>query len=37
MVNYHPAKFGDYRRSGSRDIVVSICHVILQDHVIEVL
>ena len=27
------AKFGDHRHYGSGDIMVLVCHVILQDHV----
>ena len=36
-VNYHPAKFGGHRHSGSRDIIVFVCHVTLQDDVIKAL
>ena len=36
-VHYHLAKFFGHRPFGSRDIMVSICHVILQDHVIKTL
>ena len=32
-VSQHPAKFGDHRHSGSGDIMVLICHVISQGHV----
>ena len=35
MVTYQPAKFGDYMHCGSEDIVILVCHVILQDHVIK--
>ena len=35
MVSYHPAKFGGNRHFGSEDVMVSICHVISQDHVIQ--
>ena len=34
MVSYTHAKFGDHRHCGSGDIMVSVRHVILQDHVI---
>ena len=37
QVSYHPAKFGGYRHSGSGDIMVFVCHVTLQDHVIKAL
>ena len=33
-VSYHPAKFGDYRQSGSGDIMILACHVTMQDQVI---
>ena len=33
-VNYHSAKFGGYWRSGSGNIMVLVCHVILLDYVI---
>ena len=36
-VSYHPAKFSGYRHSGSRNIMIFVCHVTLQDHVIKVL
>ena len=36
-MSYHPTEFGGHRHSGSRDIMVFVCHVILQDHVIRVL
>ena len=31
MLSYHPAKLGGYRHRGSEDIMVLICHVIVQD------
>ena len=34
-MSYHPAKFGGLRHFDSEDIVISVCHVILQDHVIK--
>ena len=34
MVSHQPAKFGDQRSYGSRDMYL-ICHVISQDHVIK--
>ena len=33
-VSYHPANFGGHRQCGSRDIMVLVCHVISQDHLI---
>ena len=33
MVGYHSVKFGGHRHSDSGDMVVSVCHVISQDHV----
>ena len=30
----HPAKFGGQKRCGSKDIMILVCHVTLQDHVI---
>ena len=30
-LSYHSAKFAVHRHSGSRDIMVLVCHVILQD------
>ena len=33
--NYHHIKFRDHRHSGSGDMVVLVCHVILQNHVIK--
>ena len=35
MIRYYPVKFGGHRHSDSRDKVVLVCHVILQDHVIK--
>ena len=32
--SYHSAKFGGHQHCGSGDIVVLVCHVILQDHMI---
>ena len=34
-VNYHPAKFGGHRHYGNGDIVVLVCHITSQDHVIK--
>ena len=31
MVSHTPAKFGGHRHHGSGDIMVLVCHVILQD------
>ena len=36
-VSYHPAKFGGHRHSGSRDIMIFVCHVTLQDHAVKTL
>ena len=33
MVSYNPAKFGGHRHCVSRDIMVLVCHMILQDHI----
>ena len=33
--SYHPAKFGGHKQSGSRDIMVFVCHLIFEDHVIK--
>ena len=32
---YHPVKFGGQKHSDGGDILVLVCHVILQDHVIK--
>ena len=32
---YHPTNFGDHRHCGSEKIIVLVCHVIPQDHVIK--
>ena len=37
MVCHHSIKFGGHRHSGSRDIIICICYVTLQDYVIRVL
>ena len=34
-VNYHPAAFGGHRYCGSGYMMILVCHVILQDHVIK--
>ena len=34
-VSHHPTKFGDQRHCGSRDIMVLMCDVILQNRMIE--
>ena len=36
-MSYHPAKFGDHKLPGGRDLMIFVCHVILQDHVIRAL
>ena len=35
MVSYHPAKFGSHSHSGSEIIMILVCHVILQNHMIK--
>ena len=35
MVSHQPAKFGGHRHCGSGDIMVLVCHVISQHHVIK--
>ena len=32
LVSDHPAKFGGHRHRDSGDVMVSVCHMILQDH-----
>ena len=32
MVGRHPARFGDHDCCGSGDIMVLVCHIILQEH-----
>ena len=34
---HHSTIFGSHRLSGSRDIMISVCHVTLQGHVIRAL
>ena len=34
-VSHHPTKFGGNKHCGSGDIKISVCHVILQDHVMK--
>ena len=34
MVSHHPAKFGYHEHFDSGDIIVLVCHVTLQDHMI---
>ena len=34
-VSYHPTKFGGHGHCGSGDIIILVCHVTLQDHVIK--
>ena len=36
MVSLHPTKFGGHRHCDSGDIIVLVCHLILQDHMIKV-
>ena len=31
MVGYHSSRFGGHKRYGSGDIIILVCHVILQD------
>ena len=35
LVGYLPTKFDGQKHSESGDIVILVCHVILQDHVIK--
>ena len=35
QVNYHPARFSSHKHCASGDIIVLVCHVILQDIVIK--
>ena len=37
MESYHSAKFCCYRHSCNRDMVVFVCHVTLQDHMVKAL
>ena len=34
---YLPMKFGGHRHSGSREIMIFVCHVTLEEHVIRAL
>ena len=36
-VSYHSAKSGGHSQSDSGDVIVFVCHVTLQDHLIKVL
>ena len=36
-VNYHPSMFGGHNYSGNGDIMVFVCHLTLQDHMIKAL
>ena len=33
--SYQPAKFGGHRQYGNEDIMVLVCHVILQDYMMK--
>ena len=35
MVSHQPDKFAGHRHCGSGDIMILVCHVILQDHLIK--
>ena len=35
MVSHHLAKFSCHKDCGNVDIMISVCHVILQNHVIK--
>ena len=35
MVSHQPDKFGGHRHCGSGDIMILVCHVILQGHMIK--
>ena len=34
-MSHHPAKFSGHRHSGGGDVMVLVCHVISQDHLIK--
>ena len=34
-ISHYPAKFGGHRQCGSRDVIVVVCHVISQDHLVK--
>ena len=36
MVSYHHVEFGSYKLSNSGDMMVFVCQVTLQDHVIKI-
>ena len=36
-MSYHPAKHGGHRHSSSRQIMIFVCHVTLEDHVMRAL
>ena len=37
MVSYHPTKLVGHRHYVSRDIMVFVCHVTVEDHMVKVL
>ena len=34
-ISYHPTKFGGHKDCGGEDIMILVCHVILEKHVIK--
>ena len=36
-IGYYPAKFGGHRHCGSEDVMILVCHVVLEDHAIKVI
>ena len=36
-MSYHSVKFGGHRHSSSRQIIIFICHLTLEDHVMRTL
>ena len=34
-ISYHPTKFGGHKDCGGEDIMILVCHVILENHVIK--
>ena len=35
MVKQHPVKFGGHRACGDGDVMILVCHMISEDHVIK--
>ena len=36
-MSYHPVTFGGHRHFGSRETMIFVCHVTLEDHMINAL